>query len=394
MRPLAIVSADGSVAPAPERLVAPSLWGLTPADLAAEARRLDLSHRGSFGRLFNLVQRVDRWTRADDADEAKEGALRPHPGRDGRGLLAALDTSLPAIVDRVHSSDGATRLVLETVDGHRIEAVHMPRDHVREPRTTFCVSSQVGCAMGCTFCATGTMGIIRNLTAGEIVGQVLALMAALGPAQGDHLNIVFMGMGEPLHNLAHVAKAVEVLCHPDGLAMSPRRITVSTSGLVTRIDQFAKLAVRPRLSVSINATTDETRSAIMPVNRTWKLADLKACLERYPFEKGEKALLAYVLLRGENDTDDDAHRLADFAAGIPAIVNLIPLNEHEGTTHKAPDGAWVQQFSKRLYDALKARPFTGVLTIRNNRGRDVQGACGQLVTASMGTPLPRSRALS
>jgi 23S rRNA (adenine2503-C2)-methyltransferase len=297
----------------------------------------------------------------------------------GRALLELADASLPRIVERAPSADGSTRLVLETSDGHKIEAVHMPRPHVKVPRTTFCISSQVGCAMGCTFCATGTMGIVRNLSAGEIVGQVLALMQALGPSSAQQLNLVFMGMGEPLHNLQNVAKAIAIMADGRGLGLTPRRVTVSTSGLVPRIKEMALLSQRPMLGVSINAADDATRSRVMPVNRAWNLASLKQTLLDYPFRKGEKVLLAYVLLRGENDSDDDAARLADFALGLRANLNLIPLNEHSRTEHKAPDDAWIERFSGRLYQRLKAQGFTGVLTTRNNRGRDIDGACGQLV---------------
>jgi 23S rRNA (adenine2503-C2)-methyltransferase len=365
---LTVLDDRGAVRPAPERTGLPSAWGQSAAALQAV---MPPGARSSAAHLFERLQRVSTW---DDAG--------PVLGRDGRAALAQLDVGLPEITEAVPSSDGATRVVLRTVDGHAIEAVHMPRPHVKTPRTTFCISSQVGCAMGCTFCATGTMGIVRNLTAGEIVGQVLALMRRFGPTTGHHLNLVFMGMGEPLHNLEHVARAVEVLCDPRGVGLSRNRITVSTSGLVPRIDAFAALPVRPCLSVSVNATTDETRSRIMPVNRAFDLATLKASLLRFPFRRGEKVLLAYVLLRGENDSDDDAVRLADFAAGLPANLNLIPLNEHSATLHRAPDDEWIARFSARLYEALRARDFQGVLTTRNNRGRDIRGACGQLVQES------------
>jgi 23S rRNA (adenine2503-C2)-methyltransferase len=365
MTRLAVLDDDGSVRPAPERGGKPSAWSQTVADLQS---RMAPGARGTAEHIFAQLQRVKTW-----------GADGPQLGKAGRAVLDQLSLELPAIVEQVLSSDGSTRLVLHTGDGHKIEAVHMPRTHVKQPRTTFCVSSQVGCAMGCTFCATGTMGIVRNLSAGEIVGEVLALMRALGPKQGHELNLVFMGMGEPLHNLDNVRAAVEILCDPRGVGMSPKRITVSTSGLVPRIEAFAQLPVRPLLSVSINATTDETRSRVMPVNRAYNLATLKQTLLRFPFRPGEKVLLAYVLLRGENDTVDDAERLADFAAGVPANVNLIPLNEHTLTPHKAPDDDWIAMFSARLYAALRARDFTGVLTTRNNRGRDIRGACGQLV---------------
>ncbi len=366
---LAVLDENGAVTSAPERAALPSAWALTSTELSS---LMPPSARTTPEHVFGQLQRVSTWV--GDGDSAA-----PTLGRDGRALLARLDVSLPTIEDAVVSDDGSTRLVLRTVDGHAIEAVHMPRPHTKGDRTTFCISSQVGCAMGCTFCATGTMGIVRNLSAGEIVGQVLALMRRFGPKTGHHLNLVFMGMGEPLHNLEHVAQAVRVLCDPLGVGMSKQRITVSTSGLVPRIDAFAALDVRPLLSVSINATTDETRGRIMPVNRAFNLATLKACLERFPFRRGEKVLLAYVLLRGENDSVDDARRLADFAAGVPDNGNLIPLNEHAQTSHRAPDDDWIHTFSARLYEALNERGFRGVLTTRNNRGRDIRGACGQLV---------------
>ena len=364
---LPIVNDDGqSLKPAPERAGRPSLWALDP--IAIEAMAKDVDFDGSPAQLFARIQRVAEWSE-DGVDVGKRA----------RRLLELTDQSLPEIIEEVPSDDGATRMVLLTADGHKIEAVHMPRPHIKTPRTTFCISSQVGCAMGCTFCATGTMGIVRNLSAGEIVGQVLALMRAKGPKTGHQLNLVFMGMGEPLHNLEHVARAVEILCDKRGVGLSEKRITVSTSGLVPQIERFARLPVRPLLAVSINAADDETRSRVMPVNRAWNLATLKKTLQAYPWRRGEKVLLAYVLLKGENDRDDDAARLADFAAGLPANVNLIPLNEHARTEHKAPDDAWIAAFSTRLYEALAERGFQGVLTTRNNRGRDVQGACGQLV---------------
>lgn len=352
--------------PAPERAGLPSLWSLSVEELSV----LGKAHgfRGSPAVLFRKIQRIAEWNE-DGVDV----------GKGGRALLALTDPSLPTVVSEAPSDDGSTRLVLSTSDGHKIEAVHMPRSHVKVPRTTFCISSQVGCAMGCTFCATGTMGIVRNLTAGEIVGQVLALMRWRGPTTGHQLNVVFMGMGEPLHNLAHVSKAVAILCDERGIGMSPKRITVSTSGLVPKIVELSTTKPRPLLSVSVNAADDVTRSRVMPVNRAWNLATLKKTLLAYPFARGEKVLLAYVLLKGENDADDDAARLADFAAGLNANLNLIPLNEHARTTHKAPDDAWIAAFSQKLYAALQQRGFTGVLTTRNNRGRDIQGACGQLV---------------
>jgi 23S rRNA (adenine2503-C2)-methyltransferase len=361
---------DKRFLPAPEPSGKASAWALLPEDLAR------LGYPRDAERLFSRLQRVSTW-----------GTEGPEVGKPGRALLEGLDLTLPTILERHASGDASSRVVLATVDGHRIEAVHMPRA-VKNPRVTFCVSSQVGCAMGCTFCATGTMGIVRNLTAGEIVGEVLALMRAMGPSSGHALNLVFMGMGEPLHNLDHVARAVEVLCHPAGVGMSPNRITVSTSGLVPGIERLAKLKVRPLLALSVNATTDETRSKIMPVNRAWGLATLKRTLESFPLRHGEKILLEYVLLKGVNDGDDDAARLADFAKGIRHNVNVIPLNEHESAPFSAPDDEWVLRFARRLTE------LGCLCTVRNNRGRDVSGACGQLVQATAKRPSARTPASS
>lgn len=349
---------DNRFLPAPEPSGRPSAWALLPGELAA------LGHSGSAEQLFSRVQRVSTW-----------GAEGPDVGRSGRAVLAGCDLTLPSIVEKHPSEDGSTRVVLETFDGHRIEAVHMPRA-VKNPRVTFCVSSQVGCAMGCTFCATGTMGIVRNLTAGEIVGEVLSLMRSLGPDKGHALNLVFMGMGEPLHNLDHVARAIEVLCHPMGVGMSPNRITVSTSGLVPGIERLARIPVRPLLALSLNATTDETRSKIMPVNRAFGLARVKEALQAFPLRSGEKILVEYVLLRDVNDTPEDAERLAAFASGFRHNVNVIPLNEHASAPFQAPDDDWVLRFARRVTE------LGCLCTVRNNRGRDVRGACGQLVQAT------------
>ncbi|HEV7515976.1 MAG TPA: radical SAM protein, partial [Thermoanaerobaculia bacterium] len=290
--PPAIAAASPWDASAPEREGAPSAWALLPADFAAGGCPGRPEH------VWARLQRVRTW----------QGGL-PLLSRPILAWLAAqADLALPKILERHPSEDGATRLVLGLSDGHRIEAVHMPRRD-GDPRVTYCVSSQVGCALGCTFCATGAMGIIRNLTAGEIVGQVLALMHELGPSNGERLFLVFMGMGEPLHNLDHVHRAITVLCHPAGAGLSPRRITVSTAGLVSGLERLARLEPRPQLALSINATTDAARSATMPVNRVWNLARLRQALDAWELKRGERFLFEYVLLAGVNDTDGDADRL-------------------------------------------------------------------------------------
>jgi len=344
--------------PAPERGGLPSAWSLLPEELAA------LGCPGSALETFRRLHRP--WTWVDGAP--KLGSVV------GRWLAGVAELRLPGIVERQASGDGATKLALELSDGRRIEGVHMPR-RVRNPRVTYCLSSQVGCAMGCTFCATGSMGILRNLQPGEILGQVLALMRDLGPARGHDLTLVFMGMGEPLHNLDHLHRAVRILCHPAGLGLSTRRITVSTSGLVSGIERLAGMEPRPLLALSLNATTDEARSRTMPVNRVWNLARLRQALDAWGLKRGEKFTFEYVLLAGENDTEADAERLADWLGDLRHHhnLNLIPMNEHGASTFREPGEDRVQAFS----DWLKARGC--FVTVRRSRGRDIQGACGQLV---------------
>jgi 23S rRNA (adenine2503-C2)-methyltransferase len=343
---------------APEREGPPSVWALLPADLAA---------RGCPGRpehVFGRLQRVRTWR--------QDGLFL------ARGIRAWLeahtDLSLPRIVERHPSADGSTKLVLELSDGHRIEAIHMPR-RAGDHRITFCVSSQVGCALGCTFCATGAMGIVRNLTAGEIVGQVLAIMRELGPPLGESLYLVFMGMGEPMHNLDHVHRAITVLCHPEGSLLSPWRITVSTAGLVSGIEKLAKMTPRPQLAVSLNATTDEARSATMPVNRAWNLARLRQALDAWELKPHERFIFEYVLLAGVNDTLEDADRLAAWLGDLRRRhnLNLIPMNEHTHAPFREPTEERLQAFARRLHE------HGCFITVRRSRSRDVQGACGQLV---------------
>jgi len=343
---------------APERQGPPSAWALLPEDLAAGGCPGRPEH------VFARLQRARTWL-----------PDRLFLARDIRAWLAAhTDLSLPRIVDRRPSSDGSTKLVLELTDGHRIESVHMPRGG-DDPRISYCVSSQVGCALGCTFCATGAMGIVRNLSAGEIVGQVLVLMRELGPRRGELLHLVFMGMGEPLHNLDNVHRAITVLCHPEGTLLSARRITVSTAGLVSGIERLARLEPRPQLAVSLNATTDAARSATMPINRAFNLARLRQALDNWQLKPQERFVFEYVLLAGVNDTEEDADRLAAWLGDLRRRhnVNLIPMNEHEHAPFREPAEERLQAFARRLHE------HGCFITVRRSRGRDVQGACGQLV---------------
>jgi 23S rRNA (adenine2503-C2)-methyltransferase len=309
-------------------------------------------------------------------------------------LEAEVDLAWPTIVQSQSSSDGSTKHVFELRDGRQVEGVHMPY----EDRVTLCLSSQVGCAMGCTFCATGQMGIVRNLTAAEIVGQVVAMLnhhdhpegRPVRPEQDAEghpakhapegtgrtmrpLNLVFMGMGEPLHNFDHLMAAFATLTDPEGLAIPPRRITVSTSGLVSAIERLGTFARRPRLALSLNGTTDEHRSRIMPVNRVWNLEALASALGRFPLQSGERITLEYVLLKGVTDSLEDGRRLAAFARRFPAKVNLIPFNPHEGSGFEAPEEARISALCRLLSEADLP------VSVRRSRGQDVAGACGQLV---------------
>jgi 23S rRNA (adenine2503-C2)-methyltransferase len=345
-------------APALERAGLPSAFGWLPEDL---------TRLGAPGRPELLFSRLQRpWTWTPDGPALGKAAMA--------WLRGVADAALPELLETHPSEDGSTKVVMRLADGERIEAVHMPRE-VRSPRVTLCISSQVGCAMGCTFCATGAMGIRRNLAAGEIVGQVLALIRALGPAQSHSVTLVFMGMGEPLHNLDNVHRAIRILNHPAGLNISTRRITVSTSGLVPGIERLSAMRPRPWLALSLNATTDEARSRVMPVNRVWNLARLRQALAQWTLAPGEKLLVEYVLMAGENDTLEDADRLADWLGDLRQghNINLIRMNEHPSSPFRQPAEIRLQAFLERL----KARGC--FVTVRKSRGRDVQGACGQLL---------------
>jgi 23S rRNA (adenine2503-C2)-methyltransferase len=230
--------------------------------------------------------------------------------------------------------------------------------------------------MGCRFCATASMGFVRQLSAGEIVAQVLVALSALGPRHPGELTLVFMGMGEPLHNLSNVTRAIEVLTAPAGLGISPRRITVSTSGLVPEIDELGRLSVRPLLAVSLNATRDPQRRELMPINRRYPLAELRAALERFPLRPRERITIEYVMLGGLNDGLDDAERLAEFCEPFAHLINLIPFNVHAHSPFRPPSDDQVERFARVVSERGR-----GLVTVRRSRGRDVQGACGQLVQA-------------
>ena len=276
--------------------------------------------------------------------------------------------STPRIVTDERSADGTRKFVLELADHRHIESVFIPDT----PSMTFCISTQVGCAMSCGFCLTGKMGLVRNLTAGEIAGQVRVLAAATSLLDFP-FNIVLMGMGEPLHNYGNTMKALRILHSEHGLAVSPRRITLSTVGIVPGLERLAREPLMPNLAVSLHATTDEQRTALVPPNKKYPLADILDACRRFPLKKRSRITFEYVLLDGVNDTPDDARRLVKLLAGIKAKVNLIPLNPAPGIPYERPSDTRVDRFAQILAD----RHIT--VSVRKSRGQDIRAACGQLI---------------
>lgn len=274
----------------------------------------------------------------------------------------------PETIRRDVSEDGTQKFVLALADGKQIESVFIPDT----PSQTFCISTQVGCAMGCAFCLTGKMGLVRHLTAGEIAGQARVLAHALEFA-GEPFNIVLMGMGEPLHNYDATMKALRMLNDEHGLAVGPRRVTLSTVGLVPMLDKLAEEELMPNLAISLHATTEAQRQAIVPPTKKYSLHDILDACRRFPLKKRSRITFEYVLLDGVNDAPEDARRLAKLLAGIKAKVNLIPLNAAAGIPFDRPSDDRVNAFAQILAD----RYIT--VSVRKSRGRDIRAACGQLI---------------
>jgi 23S rRNA (adenine2503-C2)-methyltransferase len=281
---------------------------------------------------------------------------------------AEFTISTPHVASDETSVDGTRKFVLELSDRRRIESVFIPDT----PSMTFCISTQVGCAMSCGFCLTGKMGLVRNLTAGEIAGQVRVLAAATGLLDSP-FNIVLMGMGEPLHNYDNTMKALRILHSEHGLSISPRRITLSTVGIVPGLERLAQEAMMPNLAVSLHATTDEQRTKLVPPNTKYPLAAILEACRRFPLKTRSRITFEYVLLDGVNDTPEDARRLVKLLSGIKAKVNLIPLNPAPGIPYGRPSDARVDRFAQILAD----RHIT--VSVRKSRGRDIRAACGQLI---------------
>jgi 23S rRNA (adenine2503-C2)-methyltransferase len=305
-------------------------------------------------------------------------------------LSAHFTLTTPQVVRREQSSDGTTKFLLSLSDGKHIESVCIPEqsaessDPSSTSRLTFCISTQVGCAMKCAFCLTGKMGIDRNLSAGEIVGQVRVLARELG-ALDARFNIVLMGMGEPLHNYDETMKALRMLADEHGFAMSPRRITLSTVGVLPALERLATEPLMPNLAISLHSTTEAQRDLLVPINRKYGIDELLETCRRFPLKRRERITFEYVMLRDVNDTPEDARRLVRLLSGIKAKVNLLPLNEAAGIPFERPSDAAVNRFAKILAD----RGVT--VSVRKSRGRDIRAACGQLITESSRTAAPGRR---
>jgi 23S rRNA (adenine2503-C2)-methyltransferase len=266
------------------------------------------------------------------------------------------------------SQDGTRKYLIRTTNGELVETVM-----IKQPtRYTLCVSSQVGCGMGCKFCRTATMGFMRNLKTSEIIGQVLAVAKDAKTRGESFNNIVFMGMGEPLHNLERVVRAVNILTDEHGLQFPPRKITVSTVGLVPAIKKFG-ISTNVNLAVSLNATTDDVRSRIMPVNKRFPIEQLIDTLKNYPLANKKKITIEYVMLGGLNDTKEDLQRLPSLLHGVKCKVNLIPYNENADLGYSSPKREWVHYWLRELSSKLD-------VTIRWSKGIDINAACGQLAT--------------
>lgn len=285
-----------------------------------------------------------------------------------KALAGELRITLPQVRERFKSRDGTRRYLFRLGDGSEVESVRMP-----EPgRNTICVSTQVGCPVDCKFCLTGVMGFTRNLSAGEIVGQVLRVMEETGAANAQRWNLVFMGMGEPLFNFSDVMGAVRILTDAEGVGFPWTRLTLSTAGVVPGIERLGREAVRPKLAVSLNAASDELRTRIMPINRKWPLQDLLRACREFPLRPREKLTFEYVLLEGVNDRVADARQVAQALRGIRAKVNLIGFNPGPELPFRTPGDEAVLRFQQTLI--RKGVPAF----IRKPRGRDIFAACGQL----------------
>ncbi|WP_112872896.1 23S rRNA (adenine(2503)-C(2))-methyltransferase RlmN [Paracoccus endophyticus] len=352
-----------------------NIVGLTRDGLRAALIAAGTPDRQARMRVGQIWQWVYHWG-------VRDFAQMTNLAKEYRAFLAArFEVALPEVVTRQVSEDGTRKYLLRIAGGHEVETVYIPEDN----RGTLCVSSQVGCTLTCSFCHTGTQKLVRNLTAGEIVGQLMVARDDLGewpepgaPKDETRLvsNLVLMGMGEPLYNFENVRDAMKVVMDGEGLSLSRRRITLSTSGVVPEIARTAQ-EIGCLLAVSFHATTDAVRDRLVPINRKWNIDDLLGALRDYPrLSNSERITFEYVMLDGVNDSDDDARRLIRLIRGIPAKINLIPFNEWPGAPYRRSSWERIEAFADIIYKAGYASP------IRTPRGEDIMAACGQLKSAT------------
>lgn len=352
-----------------------NLVGLTREQLRAALIAAGTPEKQAKMRVGQIWQWVYHWG-------VRDFAQMTNLAKDYRALLdEKFEIELPEVVTKQVSLDGTRKYLLRIAGGHEVEMVYIPE----ESRGTLCISSQVGCTLTCTFCHTGTQKLVRNLTAGEIVGQVLVARDDLGewPEQGVPKNdvrlvsnVVLMGMGEPLYNFDNVRDAMSVVMDGEGISLSRRRITLSTSGVVPEIARAAE-EIGCLLAVSFHATTDEVRDKLVPINKRWNIETLLNTLREYPrLSNSERITFEYVMLKDVNDSDDDARRLVRLIRGIPAKINLIPFNEWPGAPYQRSDWERIEAFADIIYKAGYASP------IRTPRGEDIMAACGQLKSAT------------
>ena len=280
--------------------------------------------------------------------------------------------ALPKIQSRAQSKDGSIKYLFELDDGAVVESVWMPSNS----RNTLCLSTQVGCRLNCSFCLTASLGLKRNLTAGEIIGQHIAINGEL-EKKDQITNIVFMGMGEPLDNYGPVVDALRLMTSPEAMKISTRKVTVSTSGLVDKMKAFQKENLAINLAISLNASDNPTRDQLMPINRKYPIEVLIDCLKKYPLKPQRRHTIEYVLLAGINDSDEDARRLAKWLKDVPCKINLIPFNSFDSSEYRPPSEERVLKFQNFLIE----QNFSAF--IRQNRATDILGACGQLAAQSV-----------
>lgn len=353
----------------------PNLIGLTRDQLRAALIEAGTPEKQANMRVGQVWQWLYHWgVREFEAMTNLSKAYRAQ-------LAEAFEIRLPEIVTRQVSADGTRKYLLRINGGHEVETVYIPE----EGRGTLCISSQVGCTLTCSFCHTGTQKLVRNLTAAEIIGQVMLARDDLeewpvpgAPKNEERLvsNLVLMGMGEPLYNFDNVRDAMKIAMDGEGIGLSRRRITLSTSGIVPEIARTAE-EIGCLLAISFHATTDETRDRLVPINKKWNIETLLDALRAYPrLSNSERITFEYVMLKDVNDTDADARRLVKLIRGIPAKINLIPFNEWPGAPYQRSDWERIESFADIIFKAGYASP------IRTPRGEDIMAACGQLKSAT------------